>query len=55
MFSDTFAGIDPSSVAMFILTQLIGAALAVGVVALLFPRDSLTAPDPENPSHRRPA
>jgi len=47
MFSDTFAGIDPSSVAIFVLMQLIGAALAVGAVALLYPRASLAAPDPE--------
>lgn len=37
MFSDTFAGIDPSSVAMFVLMQLIGGALAVGAVQLLYP------------------
>lgn len=35
--SDTFAGIAPSSVPMFVLMQLIGGALAVGAVALLYP------------------
>jgi glycerol uptake facilitator-like aquaporin len=35
--SDTFAGIAPSSVPMFMLMQLLGAAAAVAVVALLYP------------------
>jgi glycerol uptake facilitator-like aquaporin len=35
--SDTFAGIAPSSVPAFVLAQLVGAALAVGVVVLLYP------------------
>ncbi len=35
--SDTFAGIAPASVPVFVLVQLIGAAAAVGVVALLYP------------------
>lgn len=35
--SDTFAGIDPASVPMFILMQLIGAALAVATVRVLYP------------------
>ncbi|RFU20367.1 aquaporin family protein [Geodermatophilus marinus] len=37
MLSDTFAGIAPVSVPMFLLMQLIGAAAAVAVVALLYP------------------
>ncbi|RNL61241.1 aquaporin family protein [Nocardioides marmoriginsengisoli] len=37
MFSDTFAGIAPSSVAMFVLMQLVGGALALGLVRYLFP------------------
>ena len=37
MFSNTFAGIAPSSVVAFILAQLVGAALAIGVVRLLAP------------------
>ncbi|RNL80945.1 aquaporin [Nocardioides marmorisolisilvae] len=37
MFSNTFAGIDPSSVAMFVLMQVVGGALALGLVRLLFP------------------
>jgi len=35
--SDTFAGIAPSSVAVFVLMQLLGGALAVGAVLLLYP------------------
>jgi glycerol uptake facilitator-like aquaporin len=35
--SDTFAGIAPSSVPMFVLMQLVGGAAAVGVVAALHP------------------
>jgi glycerol uptake facilitator-like aquaporin len=37
MFSDTFAGIEPASVPMFVLMQLVGAALAVVLVKLLYP------------------
>jgi glycerol uptake facilitator-like aquaporin len=37
MFSDTFAGIDPSAVPMFALMQLIGGIVALGLVHLLFP------------------
>ena len=37
MFSDSFAGIAPASVAMFVLMQLLGGALAFGLVHLLFP------------------
>ena len=47
MFSDTFAGIDPSSVTMFVVMQLIGGALAVLVVKLLYPLDSLRIPHSE--------
>jgi glycerol uptake facilitator-like aquaporin len=35
--SDTFAGISPSSVPLFVLMQLLGGALALGVVRLLHP------------------
>ena len=37
MFSDTFAGIAPSSVPVFIAAQVIGGALAIGVVRALYP------------------
>jgi glycerol uptake facilitator-like aquaporin len=52
MLSDTFAGIAPSSVPMFVLMQLIGAAAAVLAVALLYPdvarrADDVVVPHPE--------
>lgn len=43
--SDTFAGIAPSSVPMFVLMQLIGAALAVGAVLALYPNARDVADD----------
>jgi arsenate reductase len=41
--SDSFAGIKPSSAPMFILMQLIGAALALALIRFLYPTD---VPDP---------
>ena len=38
MFSDTFAGIAPSSVPAFIAAQIVGGALAVVVIRALYPR-----------------
>jgi glycerol uptake facilitator-like aquaporin len=38
MFSDTFAGIAPASVPAFVLMQLVGAALALALMAVLYPR-----------------
>lgn len=37
MFSDTFAGIAPASVPGFVVAQLVGGGLAVGVVRILYP------------------
>ena len=37
IFSDTFAGIAPASVPPFIAAQLVGAALAFGVIRVLYP------------------
>ena len=37
MFSNTFAGIAPSSAPGFIVAQLVGAVAAIGVVRLLYP------------------
>ena len=45
MLSNTFAGIDPSSVPMFVLMQCIGAAIAVVAVAVLYPDVSVEATD----------
>jgi glycerol uptake facilitator-like aquaporin len=36
--SNTFAGIAPASVPMFVLAELAGALLGLGVVVLLYPR-----------------
>jgi len=36
MFSDTFAGIAPASAPMFVVMQLLGGAIAVGLVRFLF-------------------
>lgn len=45
MFSNTFAGIKPSSVPPFVIAQLIGATLAVVAIAVLYPSIRETADD----------
>jgi glycerol uptake facilitator-like aquaporin len=40
--SDTFTGIEPSSAPMFILMQLVGGAIAYGLIRLLYPDPVLT-------------
>lgn len=37
MFSDTFAGIQPSSVPFFVLAQLAAALVAIGAVRIMYP------------------
>jgi arsenate reductase len=37
MFSNTFAGIAPASVAGYVIAQLLGGGLAVGVIRVLYP------------------
>ena len=37
MFSNTFAGIAPSSVPSYIVAELIGGAVAIGVIRALYP------------------
>jgi arsenate reductase len=37
MFSDTFAGIAPASVPSFVLFQLVGGAVAIAVIRVLYP------------------
>ena len=37
MFSDTFAGIAPASVPMFVLMQLVGGALGLALIKFLYP------------------
>jgi glycerol uptake facilitator-like aquaporin len=39
-FSDTFAGIAPASLPGFIIAQLVGAALALGLIMFLYPDNS---------------
>ncbi len=45
MFTDTFAGIAPTSVAPYILAQLVGAAVGAGLTEFLHPRPDRT-PEP---------
>lgn len=45
IFSDTFAGIAPSSVPAFVIAQLIGAAAGLCLVLLFFPSASRAADD----------
>ena len=44
MFSNTFAGIAPSSVLAFIGAQIVGGALAVGVIKVLYPESRRRTP-----------
>jgi arsenate reductase len=37
MFSNTFAGIAPASVPAFVVFQLIGGAIAIAVIRILYP------------------
>lgn len=43
--SDTFAGIEPSSAPMFVVAQLVGVAIAYGLVRLFYPHTSSEAID----------
>jgi glycerol uptake facilitator-like aquaporin len=45
MLSNTFAGIKPSSAPAFIAAQLVGAALAAGAIAILYPSAATRAPE----------
>ncbi|MFL2002033.1 aquaporin [Microbacterium sp. A1-JK] len=45
MFTDTFAGIAPASVAPFILAQLVGAALGLALLLVFYPTAARTAGD----------
>jgi arsenate reductase len=53
MLSNTFAGIAPSSVPMFIVMQLVGGAVAVVVVQVLYPTASEVATDVVVPHPQR--
>jgi glycerol uptake facilitator-like aquaporin len=43
MFSDTFAGIAPTSVLPFIVAQIVGALIGVALVVMLYPDTAQTA------------
>jgi glycerol uptake facilitator-like aquaporin len=45
MFSNTFAGIAPASVPMFIVMQLVGGSAAAAAVAVLYPEVAAVADD----------
>jgi arsenate reductase len=44
--SDTFAGIAPASVPAYVAAQLVGGALALGLIAVLYPGEPPTEPEP---------
>jgi glycerol uptake facilitator-like aquaporin len=57
MFSDTFAGIAPTSVPAFVLAQIVGAGLGTGLVLALYPdvassADDAVVPHPTTDSRR---
>lgn len=45
MFTDTFSGIAPGSVVPFVLAQLVGAALGLALLLVLYPTAARTAGD----------
>jgi glycerol uptake facilitator-like aquaporin len=55
MLSNTFAGIRPSSVPAFVVAQLVGAALAVLVIRVLYPSVSRYAADVVVPHQADPS
>jgi arsenate reductase len=57
MFSNTFAGIAPSSTPSFVAAQVLGGAVAFGLVWILYPRPGHEPPSPSQPtsSPSRPA
>jgi arsenate reductase len=51
MFTNTFAGIKPSSAPAFIAAQIAGAALAVAAIKVLYPHMAASAADVVVPHH----
>ncbi len=51
MFTDTFAGIAPASVAPFVLAQLVGAGLGLALLHALYPAAAHSAGDVVVPAH----
>ena len=54
MFSDTFAGIQPSSVPMFLLAQAAGGAAGYSLGRAIYPRSTSTAITQETPMNSSP-
>ena len=54
MLSNTFAGIAPSSAPWFIVAEVVGAALAVGVIRVLYPSVAEVARDLIVPHSQEP-
>jgi glycerol uptake facilitator-like aquaporin len=52
VFSDTFAGISPSSVPGFVVAQVIGAGVGLGLVCLLYPGTEADPPRSGRPPER---
>jgi glycerol uptake facilitator-like aquaporin len=50
-FSDTFAGISPASVPVFVVFQLVGAAAGAALVEVLYPSKLTASPDRPEPVH----
>jgi glycerol uptake facilitator-like aquaporin len=51
MFSDSFAGIDPASVPGFVIAQLVGGAVGLGLIRVMYPDVAETADDVITPHH----
>jgi glycerol uptake facilitator-like aquaporin len=55
MFSDTFAGIEPASVPMFLAAQIAGGAIGYGLARAIYQRPTLTALTTEENRNERNA
>lgn len=51
VFSDTFAGIAPSSVPAFVLAQVVGGAIGVALLLALYPTQAVTPHTHQGESH----
>jgi hypothetical protein len=54
MFSDTFPGIQPASVRMLLLAQVVGAAAGYGLARAIHPRPNPIPITQENPHELEP-
>jgi glycerol uptake facilitator-like aquaporin len=54
VFTDTFAGIAPASVPLYLAAQILGAAAGVGLVLALFPHSTAAADKPAAAPHAVP-